>query len=78
VIDGRRNMTVIRSALNELEPNKAINIVPEADMELIQAEKISSGRGAIEFRWLPTPGYYFIIRGEDKKIASGDAILNGS
>lgn len=62
-------MTVIRSSLDEQEPNKPINIVPEEDMKLIQADKICSGKGAIEFRWLPTPGYYFIIQGEDKKIS---------
>ena len=59
----------------EWEPNKAINIVPEVDIKLIQLDKISSGRGAIEFRWSPIPGYYFIIQCEDKKITEGDAIL---
>ncbi len=70
-------MIELRRDPAEWEPNKAINIVPEIDMRLNQAEEISSGRGAIEFRWLPTPGYYFVIQGEDKKIAVGDAILRG-
>ncbi len=70
-------MIDIRRDPTEWEPNKAINIVPETDMKLTQAGKISSGKGAIEFRWSPTPGYYFIIQGEDKKITTGDAILKG-
>ena len=70
-------MIVIMRDPTKWEPNKAINIVPKVDMKLIQAEKISSGRGAIEFRWSPIPGYYFIIQGEDKKITPEDAILNG-
>ncbi|MFZ3146767.1 hypothetical protein [Methanothrix sp.] len=71
-------MTVIVSDPTKWKPNEAINIVPEEDMKLIQAKKISSGKGSIEFRWSPIPGYYFIIQGEDKKITSGDAILNGN
>lgn len=66
------------SALNELEPNKAVNIVLDEDMRLIQAGNVCSGRGAIEFRWVPSPGYYFIIEGEGEKIASGNAVLNGN
>ena len=78
VISRRGSMTVIKCDTTELEPNKAINIVPEEDMRLIQAEKICSGKGAIEFRWLPTPGYYFIIQGEDQNITVGDAVLKGN
>jgi len=70
-------MAVIVSDPTEWKPNEAVNIVPEEDMKLIQAKKISSGKGSIEFRWSPIPGYYFIIQGEDKKITPGDAILNG-
>lgn len=71
-------MAVIMSDPTEWEPNEAINIVPEGDMKLVQAGKICSGKGSIDFRWSPTPGYYFIIRGEDKKITPGDAVLNGN
>jgi hypothetical protein len=71
------NMIVVMRDLAKWEPNKAIDIVPKVDMKLVQAEKIISGKGAIEFRWSPLPGYYFIIQGEDEKIAPGDAILTG-
>ena len=70
-------MAVTVSDPAEWKPNEPINIVPEEDMKLIQAQKISSGKGSIEFRWSPIPGYYFIILGEDKKITPGDAILDG-
>jgi hypothetical protein len=72
------NMAVIVSDPAEFKPNEAVNIVPEEDMKLVQAKKISSGKGSIEFRWSPIPGYYFIIQGEDKKIVPGDAILDGN
>jgi hypothetical protein len=71
-------VAVIMSDPTEWEPNKAINIVPKGDMKLVQAGEICSGKGSIDFRWSPTPGYYFIIRGEDKKITPGDAVLNGN
>ena len=50
-------MAVIVSDPTEWKPNEAVNIVPEEDMKLIQAKKISSGKGSIEFRWSPIPGY---------------------
>lgn len=70
-------MAVIASDPTKWKPNEAINIIPEVDMKLIQAEEISSGKGSIEFRWSPIPGYYFIIQSEDKKLATGDAVLEG-
>ena len=66
------------SDLTTLEPNKAINIVPEEDMNLIQGKKTHSGRCEIEFRWAPTPGYYFIFHrnsSDDVEISKGEAKL---
>jgi hypothetical protein len=71
-------MPVTRIDLTEMEPNKEIKIVSDEDMRLVKEGETCTGRGAIEFRWFPTPGYYFIIQGEDTRITPGDAVLNGN
>jgi len=64
-------------SLTKLQPNQNIPIKPEEDLKLVQLGRVYLGRGSIEFKWSPKPGYYFKFQGGDEEITRGEATLGG-
>jgi hypothetical protein len=57
-----------------LKPNRTISM-KEGNLKFIQSEKVYFGKGSIEFRWSPEPGYYFTFYTKDSPLRGEGTLI---